>query len=126
MTRFQTVSFRCALLFPSVFAFDWCADAQVTVAPLVSSTVLDGDSPHLQISGLRPGEIATVRAFRQTTAYTAGSYTGIPVLAHAQVTFAADSTGRVPIDSAVAVKRHIQRGRPAGTALVRDAIAARW
>ena len=101
MTKFQTVVLHCALVSSWALIFEENAGAQVTVAPLVSSTVLDGDSPHLLIKGLRPGEIATVHAFRQTTAYTAGTYTGIPVLAHAEVAFAADSTGRITVDSAV-------------------------
>ncbi len=114
MTRFQTVFLHCALVLSSLLAFNRSADAQVTVAPLVSSTVLDGDSPHLLISGLRPGEIATVHAFRQTTAYTARSYTGIPVLAHAEVAFAADSTGRITIDSAVPLSGTYSGADPLG------------
>ncbi|RRA47642.1 hypothetical protein D1Y84_04375 [Acidipila sp. EB88] len=52
MTRFQTVFLGCALAFLFPLALRR-AEAQATIAPLVSSTVLDGDSPRLL---KRPGE----------------------------------------------------------------------
>ena len=114
MTRLTTVIFHCALIFLYILAFKADAGAQVTVAPLVTSAVLDGDSPHLLISGLRPGEVATVHAFRKATTYTVGSYTGTSVLAHAEVAFAADSTGRITVDSAVPLSGTYSAADPLG------------
>ena len=88
--------------------------ASVTVAPVASSTVLDGDSPHLLIAGLKPGELATVHAFRKAMAYAPGSYTGSPMLAHAEAVFAADSTGRIVVDTAVPLSGTYSGADPLG------------
>ncbi len=88
--------------------------ASVTVAPMVSSSVLDGESPHLLIAGLKPGELTTVHAFRRTLAYAPGSYTGSPMLAHAEIVFAADSTGRITVDSAVPLSGTYSGADPLG------------
>ncbi len=114
MPQIQILLLYCALVSSCFLLCEGTTGAQITVAPLVSSTVLDGDSPHLLVSGLRPGEIATVHAFRKATAYTAGSYVGTSVLAHAEVAFAADSTGRITVDSAVPLSGTYSGADPLG------------
>ena len=105
---------RAALTAVSTMLLSATVCAQVKVAPLLSSTVLDGDSPHLLITGLRPGEVASVHSFRKTAAFLPGSYKTTPVLAHAQVAFAADSTGRVTVDTAVPMSGTYSGADPLG------------
>ena len=113
MTRLSAF-ILCALVPISTAVFAGNACAQVRVAPLVSSTVLDGDSPHLLITGLRPGEVATVHAFRETAAFVSGTYKTTLVLAHAEATFAASSTGRVAVDFAVPLSGTYSGADPLG------------
>lgn len=79
------------------------AFAQVNLAPTTGSNVLDGDSPHLLVTGLRPGEMATVHSFRKSMAYDPPNYTAVPLLAHAEAVFQADNKGRISIDSAAPI-----------------------
>ena len=76
--------------------------------------MLDGDSPHLLIAGLKPGELTTVHAFRKVLAYAPGSYTGSPMLAHAEAVFAADSTGRITVDLAIPLSGTYSGADPLG------------
>jgi dienelactone hydrolase len=65
--------------------------------------VISGNDPALKISGLRPGETATVHALRigTTTRTQNGATTQVPVTAHAWARFKADRTGDVDVSSAV-------------------------
>ncbi len=67
-------------------------------------SVLDGNSPHLLITGLQPGEEATVDAFRRTTVYPSATTPAEPVLAHAIAVFRADDIGMIAVDSGVPVR----------------------
>jgi dienelactone hydrolase len=79
------------------------AFAQVSIVPTTGSNVLDGEPPHLLITGLRPGEMVTVHSFRKSTAYEPPNYTAVPLLACAEAVFTADSAGRISVDSAAPI-----------------------
>ena len=79
------------------------AFARVNIIPATGSDVFDGDSPHLLVTGLRPGEMVTVHSFRKSTAYTPPNYTALFLLAHAEAIFAADSAGKISVESAAPI-----------------------
>lgn len=62
--------------------------------------VLLGESPRIVVSGLMPNEVVTLHSFRQVTTYQPPDYRGDRSLAHAYAQFAADSAGRIDVDSA--------------------------
>ncbi len=80
------------------------AFAQVSILPAPGSGVLDGEPLHLRVSGLRPGEQATVHSFRKTMAYDAPTYKAVPVLAHAEAVFAADGEGKIAVEFAAPIR----------------------
>lgn len=94
---------RSAELFLILTMLGTGAFAQMSLAPITGSSVLDGDAPHLLATGLRPGEIVTVHSFRKSTAHEMPRYTSVPLLAHAEAVFAADSTGKITVDSAAPI-----------------------
>ncbi len=74
--------------------------AAVELRPASGTEVVDGDAPHIQISGLSPGEQVTVHLFRTAMAYGVNDYPGKPVLAHAEAAFTANKAGEISVDSA--------------------------
>jgi hypothetical protein len=80
------------------------AFTQVSLVPATGTNILDGDPPHLLITGLRPGEVVTVHSFRKATAYEPPKYAALPVIAHAEAAFAADGEGRIAVDSAAPIR----------------------
>ena len=63
--RVMTISVaaqRIALICLSVLLLAGTSAAEVHISSMQSANVLDGESPHLLVTGLRPGEQATVHA----------------------------------------------------------------
>ena len=99
------------------------AFAQVSIVPTSGSNVLDGDPPHLLITGLRPGEIVTVHSFRKSTDYEPPTYTAVPLLAHAEAVFSADSVGKIAVDSAAPIHGTYSGIHPLGLLWSRNRLA---
>ncbi len=78
--------------------------AQLTIRPTAGPNILDGDPPHLLVTGLQPGQPATVHALRLADAYSPTPSAPTSVLAHAQATFFADPTGRIDLDTAAPIR----------------------
>ncbi len=75
--------------------------AAVELRPASGTEVVQGDSPHIHISGLSAGEQVTVHLFRKAVAYGVNDYPGKPVLAHAEGVFTADKDGAISVDSGI-------------------------
>ena len=69
--------------------------AQVHVAALNGPQVLQGNSPHIVVSGLAPGAHVTIHAFRRAELFGTQVGQGTQVLAHAHGAFQADDKGVV-------------------------------
>lgn len=95
--RVLELSVALSILAPGAFA-------QVSIVPVGGASVLDGESPHLIVTGLKPGEMATVHAFRQTEAYDPSDYTAMAVVADAEAVFVADGTGKIAVDSTAPIR----------------------
>ena len=106
--------FRYALFSVLLFAMTAPALATATFIARTGQELLDGDAPHLLVTGLRPGETATIHAFRKTNAYQPPSYTATPVLAHAQAAFRADRTGTINVDTAIPTQGTYSGADPLG------------
>lgn len=75
--------------------------AAVTVKAANGPEVLDGEPLHLVVTGLQPGELATVHCFRRSAVYPSATTPAQPVFAHAFAVFSAGADGSIHVDSAV-------------------------
>ncbi len=91
--------------------------AAVALHPSPGTEVVDGDAPHLQVSGLMAGEHVRVHLFRKAIGYGVNDYAGKPVFAHAEAVFVADKNGDVSVDTAISVE---------GTYVGADALGLLW
>ena len=94
----------CSVFLLALYPYGLAAFAEVIVRATGGVKVLDGESPHLVVTGLQPGEQATVHAFRRTMLYPTATSPALPVLAHAEAVFGADGSGRITVDSAVPLR----------------------
>ena len=84
-----------------LFLITSTAFAAVELSPALGTEVVQGDPPHIHISGLLAGEQVTVHLFRTAMAYGVNDYPGKPVVAHAEGVFTADKDGAISVDSAI-------------------------
>ena len=83
------------------------APPDTSVRLRVAERLRPGDTPDIRLSGLTPGEVVRLHAFRTMPRQTQnpdGSWSPQPVLLHAWADFAADGQGAVAVDTAAPLR----------------------
>lgn len=93
-----------------------CSAAPAAVTMDGSTTLLNGDRPHLSVRGLAPRSEVTIESFRYApeSVRTTAGWTTQRLMFHAQARFWADASGRVDLDHAAPIAGSYSGADPRG------------